>query len=183
MKNALLMLLAAIALIGCSSLHNAYEVDNRQTGLNFATCEGKFSQNTGDNYIFRYRILEGIEYKGANAMKVEVQNVIGGVGYEMSIYDVFDRADVEVLSYIVDQEGRRRALQTVKNDASPDVVVIESQLGRVSLPGGAYDISKFRDLSDVRGIQEAGGDITNQALQIFDEALYDAAVKMKNGNC
>lgn len=177
-----LALLSFFVLVGCSSLHNAYERSQHTTGLNFATCEGKFSQNTGDNYLFEYRVLENVEYKGAHATKVEIKNVVGGVGYEMSIYDVFGRVPVEHLSYLRTRGGERHLRERVK-EVDPDVVELETQVGRLSLPGGTYDVSEHRDLSNVRGIREAEEGIVNDAHRLFDDAMYDAALKMNRGGC
>ena len=150
--------------------------------LDLSTCEGRFDSDSGKNVVYRYEITEGVEYRGATATKVEVENVIGGVGYEMSIYDIYDRWRVDALASLLNQEGRG-ALDSETADLRPDIVEISSHFGRFSLPGGTYDVSRTRDLSEAVGIKDSERQLETDAVRLYETALRDAAMRRASGKC
>lgn len=150
--------------------------------LDLSTCEGKFDRGNGANSIFRYEIFEDVEYRSAKATKVQIENVIGGVGYEMSIYDIYDRRKVESLASMVSR-GKKNLLSSEIEEIQPDIVKISSQFGRFSIPGGAYDVSRSRDLSEVAGIKEPGSNLQNDAIGLYKRAMRGAALAKARGRC
>lgn len=173
-----------LAFGGCSSLHNAYEMKSQQSEsmLDLSTCKGRFDGGGGKNVVFRYEILEGVEYRGARATNVEVESVIGGVGYEMNIYDVYGRRKVESLASFASRRGSH-ILDSESEELHPDVVKISSHFGRFSVPGGAYDVSRSRDLSEIIGIKESGSQLQTDATRLYGRAMHDAAVQKSTGGC
>jgi hypothetical protein len=177
-------ILGGVAVAGCSSLQSAYERAARQSEpmLDLSTCEGRFDSDSGKNVVYRYEITEGVEYRGATATKVEVENVIGGVGYEMSIYDIYDRWRVDALASLLNQEGKG-ALESETAGLRPDIVEINSHVGRFSLPGGTYDVSGTRDLSEFTGIQEGERQLRTDAVRLYERAMLDAAFRKEKMSC
>lgn len=179
-----LSVVGALASGGCSSLHNAYERKTQQSEsmLEFSTCEGRLESGNGKNVVFRYEIMEGVKYRGARATKVKVKNVIGGVGYEMSIYDVYGTIRVESLASLASRGGSN-LLNSEIEELHPDVLEISSHFGRLSMPGGTYDISRSKDLSKFTGIKNSDGELQTDANRLFESAMYDAAVRKSNDRC
>jgi hypothetical protein len=169
MRRLLLLLFLLFAVSGCSSLHNAYEASNPEPALDLSTCEGKLGN--GNNFTYEYEIYQSVRYRGVRATKVNIASVVSGVGYEMVIYDLFERRAVRSLS--------PQAVRYMQ----PDVVRIESQFGRLSVPGGTYDVSPEADLTDARGIKAADSGFKSQVSELFRSALHDASVRKSNRDC